>query len=111
MLDFQLTLDTLKQWEGFLRNHVPVERWPNPLLWSSVAALAGAVLAFWGARLLRTCYVLAFMVIGGMVGVRFAGAGRRGVPLPAPARRGWRAPSTGSRPRPPPPVTLEAGSS
>ncbi len=76
MFDYQVTIDALTQWGGFLRNHVPVERWPNPVLWSGVAVLAGLVLAFWGARLLRTIYVLMFMVMGGLVGVRLAGAGQ-----------------------------------
>jgi hypothetical protein len=73
MLDFQTTWDTLQEWRGFLANHVPVERWPNPILWSGVAVFAGTVLMFWGARLLRPLYVLVFMLVGGAVGVRLAG--------------------------------------
>jgi hypothetical protein len=73
VFDLNATWDALKQWNGFLQNHVPVDRWPNPVLWSGVAALLGVVLVFWGARLLRGMYVLAFMAIGGAVGIRLAG--------------------------------------
>jgi hypothetical protein len=73
VLDLTASWDTLSQWYSVLQNHVPVDRWPDPLLWSSVAVAAGAVLLFWGSRLLRKIYVLVFMVIGGSLGVRLAG--------------------------------------
>jgi hypothetical protein len=76
MFDPQATVEVLKEWGGFLRNHVPVERWPSPYLWSGVTVFAGVVLAFWGARLLRSLYVLVFMVAGAAVGLRLAGVGQ-----------------------------------
>src|SRR5207253_7848115 len=73
MFDFQATSNVLKEWYGFFKYHVPVDHWPDPVVWSGAAVLAGAVLAFWGARLLRPLYVLIFMIAGAAVGVRLAG--------------------------------------
>jgi hypothetical protein len=57
-----------------LRTHVPPERWPNTTLWSALALPIGLIMAFWGARLLRTLYVLGFMAAGAYVGMRVAQA-------------------------------------
>ncbi len=74
MFDVQPAADLLSSGVNLLRNHVPPERWPNPILWSALAIPMGLLSALWGARLLRVVYVLAFMVIGAAVGFRVAEA-------------------------------------
>jgi hypothetical protein len=76
MIDFSGTSELIYQAIGVFKHHVPPEHWPNTNLWALIAVPAGLILAFWGASLLRTAYVLGFMVLGGAAGVRFAGTGQ-----------------------------------
>jgi hypothetical protein len=72
----QAAVDLWSRVVELLRNHVPPERWPNATLWSALALPIGLLLALWGARIIRTLFVLAFMVLGGYVGMRVARAGQ-----------------------------------
>lgn len=46
--------------------------WPNPPTLIAALLVLGVILAFWGSRLLRLIYVLAFIVLGGILGVMVA---------------------------------------
>jgi hypothetical protein len=76
MLDVQATLDSLGQLLAVVRQHLPPlgDRWADARLWAVAAVFLGGVFSLWGARLLRTGYILIFMVMGGAIGVRVAGA-------------------------------------
>lgn len=71
-MDIQSTLEAIGGGVDFAHSLIPPERLPSVTKVAMVAVPAGFVLAFWGSRLLRTLYVLAFMCAGGAVGVRLA---------------------------------------
>lgn len=55
------------------RYHLPAEFLPvHTNWWAAVALPVGFALAMWGARLLRTIFVLAFIVIGAAIGIQIA---------------------------------------
>jgi hypothetical protein len=72
MEHIQAAIDLWSRMVELLRNHIPPERWPNATLWSALALPIGLIMAFWGARILRTVYVLGFMAAGAYVGMRVA---------------------------------------
>jgi len=76
MEHIQAAIDLWSRTVELLRNHIPPERWPNTTLWSALALPIGLIMAFWGARLLRTLYVLAFMGVGAYFGMCVAQAGQ-----------------------------------
>src|SRR5690349_339609 len=72
MEHIQAAIDLWSRTVELLRNHVPPERWPNATLWSALALPIGLIMAFWGARILRTLYVLGFMAVGAYYGMKVA---------------------------------------
>lgn len=74
MAEYQSIVDLLSKGAEYCRYHVPLEQWPH-LTWVALgAAVAGMVLALWGARLLRLLYVGAFMGAGAAIGIHAARA-------------------------------------
>ncbi len=75
MVDIQGVSDLLGSGFAILRNHLPPDRLPeNPGGWAALLIPLGVVLALWGARLLKTAYVLGFMAAGAAVGLNLARA-------------------------------------
>lgn len=72
MLDFQAARDLWTIVQDVSRYHVDWTAWPDPRWMAGGAAVIGFVLAFWGGRVLRAFYVLAFMAVGAAVGKRVA---------------------------------------
>jgi hypothetical protein len=65
---FEELVSDLAQAVQLFRHHVPMESVPDPNLMAAGLGLAGVALAYWGAWLLRTIFVLGFMVLGGGIG-------------------------------------------
>ncbi|NLX14462.1 MAG: hypothetical protein GXY44_12520 [Phycisphaerales bacterium] len=57
---------------ALMRHHLPWDRLPDPSVLAAIFALAGVVLCFWGARLLRALFVLGFLAGGISLGIRVA---------------------------------------
>ncbi|HSW44000.1 MAG TPA: hypothetical protein VLM89_00320 [Phycisphaerae bacterium] len=72
MIDMSVTIERLSNWMEFIRQYWSVQSVPSPAVAAGAALVVGFVLAFWGARLLRACYVIAFIIAGAMVGIDFA---------------------------------------
>jgi len=53
-----------------LRSYAPLEGWLSSTWLAVGGAVAGGILSLWGARLLRTAFVLACMSAGGAAGIR-----------------------------------------
>jgi hypothetical protein len=70
MLNLQAVADLIGQGAELYRHYVPPDRVPYPNLMAIGVAGVGILLAFWGARLLRTIYILGFMVVGAAEGFR-----------------------------------------
>ena len=72
MMEIRQTVDDFAELIGTVRQQIPPQYLPNPT-WAAVILVAvGVILAVFGARLLRTAYVTAFLAAGGAVGVRIA---------------------------------------
>jgi hypothetical protein len=54
---------------GVLHDHLPWDQLPEPTILAAIAALAGFVFAFWGARLLKMVFVFGFAAGGAAVGI------------------------------------------
>ncbi len=74
MLDFQAVRDLWAAVQGVVHHHVDWTSWPQPMWLAGGAAVIGLILAFWGSRVLRTLFVLAFMAAGAAAGKRAADA-------------------------------------
>jgi len=72
MVDLQVVIDRTSSWVEFVRQYWSLDWSLNPTWTAGIAVLAGLVLALWGARLLRTVYVLALMAVGAAIGVSLA---------------------------------------
>lgn len=72
MVDLQAMIDQTSSWVEFGRQYWSLDWSLNPTWTAGIAVLAGLILALWGARLLRTVYVLALMAAGAAIGVYFA---------------------------------------
>lgn len=58
-------------WGADLYRHFVPDDWIRyPNITAACVAVAGLILAFWGTRLLKTIYILGFMVLGAAVGFR-----------------------------------------
>lgn len=68
MTGLQAMTDLVSRAADLYRHYVPPEWNTYPNAAAAAAVGAGLVLAFWGARLLRTIYVLAFVAVGAAVG-------------------------------------------
>jgi uncharacterized membrane protein HdeD (DUF308 family) len=69
MAGVQDILSGLNQVGCFLQNHLPWDQLPEPTILAAVAVLAGFILAFWGARLLKLIFILACTAGGAAGGV------------------------------------------
>ena len=70
MLNLEVISDLVARGTEAYRHYVPPEWVPYPNLTAAGVAGAGFLLAFWGARLLRTIYILGFMVVGAAEGFK-----------------------------------------
>ena len=70
MLNVQEFADLVSRAGEFYRHYVPATWVPYPNLVAVGTIAVGILLAFWGARLLRTIYILGFMVIGAAEGLK-----------------------------------------
>lgn len=72
MIDLQTVIDRISNWGEFGRQYWSLD-WPiDANLTAIIAVLVGMTLAFWGARLLHTAYVLALMGTGAAIGIHLA---------------------------------------
>lgn len=69
MDDLQAVTDFISRGADLYRHHAPAELSAYPNLVAGAALFVGAVLAFWGARLLRPIYVMAFIAVGARMGL------------------------------------------
>lgn len=66
-------VDRLTRIAELVRAQIPLPPWWPQTIYAALGAmLIGLLLALWGARLLRTIFILAFMVAGAAVGIRAA---------------------------------------
>lgn len=70
MLNVQTVADLAGRGAELYRNYVPADWIPYPNLTALGVLGVGILLAFWGARLLRTIYILGFMVVGAAQGFK-----------------------------------------
>lgn len=70
MLSVQTVADWVARGADLYRHYVPPEWVPYPGVMAASVAVLGFVFAFWGARLLKTMYILAFMAAGAAIGFR-----------------------------------------
>jgi hypothetical protein len=70
MLNLDGLTELITKATDFYRHFVPPGWVPYPNLMAIGVVAVGILLAFWGARLLRTIYILGFMVMGAAVGFR-----------------------------------------
>lgn len=64
MMGVEAITDLISRGADFYRHYVPPEWNAYPNVAAAGALIVGIALAFWGARVLRTIYVLAFLVAG-----------------------------------------------
>lgn len=72
MLDLQVTIDRVVSCAGFVRQICLPDWQPDGVFVAGAAIVSGLIVALWGGRLLRACFVLGFMVAGAGIGVRYA---------------------------------------
>jgi hypothetical protein len=70
MLNVQAVADMVARGAELYRNFVPADWVPYPNLTAIACAAAGFLFAFWGSRLLRTIYILAFLAVGAAEGFK-----------------------------------------
>jgi hypothetical protein len=70
VLNLQALTDLIAKGTELYRHFVPADWVPYPNLMAIGVAGIGIILAFWGARLLRTIYILGFMVVGAAEGLK-----------------------------------------
>lgn len=68
MLSVQTVADWVARGADLYRYYVPPEWVPYAGVMAASVAVLGFVFAFWGARLLKTMYILAFMAAGAAIG-------------------------------------------
>ena len=57
---------------ALLHHHLPWDRLPDPSVLAAMVTVTGLIFCFWGARLLRTLFVLGFLAGGISLGIRLA---------------------------------------
>jgi len=72
MVDIQQIVDLWLSGVDSVKHFVPPDHWPSPAAVGMMAVVAGAVAAFWGARLLRLVYIFGFMAGGAALGIQAA---------------------------------------
>lgn len=72
MFDLPAVLDQLSRWGAFIREYRLVDLGSHPVAAAVGAVAAGLLLCLWGARILRTVYILAFMSVGAGLGIQLA---------------------------------------
>lgn len=70
MWSVEAVTDLVARGADFYRHYVPADWVAYPNVAAVGVAVAGILFAFWGVRLLRTIYMLAFLVLGAAIGVK-----------------------------------------